>query len=716
MKRFAVICFLLLSFAAEAFSGEMPAGDYSWIPQVSSEHPKLFFTKKDLARIKQNAEGSESAVFTEMKKRIDAIISKPVVFSDPLAASGEANKDHEYGFRAAESALVFIVTKDKQYLEFTKTLLRELVAYYQLRIDNNLNITWYAYSQVNAICAYDWIFNNLSKAERAEIGTALFRTLDNIAWHTPAERPARFRENTSGSKSGCYGPPIIPWYLGLAFLGDEGVDQDRCRKLIREGYDLFQGMAAHRAVTAGKMGGGASPAPNYSFGFYPYADFNFIYTMRSAAGRDISEDMLYVLKYLNYLDWIRLPYNREFGFGDVHHYNCRLPELDINAHIFHVLNIYGEKHPEIIPTAQRLLESFRNRRPDEPFPCLRLIKSFQASKVSASSNASSPHSIYFDTMGQVCMRSGTGDDDTYAMFVSGGISGNHKHFDNNNFILYKKGYRALDTGTRPEPAQHLSHYYCRTVAHNCITIRKPGEQMPEHWGQDALCEKPEPYPNDGGQCSLLGSKLLLHEETPDYVHLSSDATECYIPEKAALVEREFIYVMPDLFIVFDRVESTDAGYPKSWLLHTINEPELTAPGEYREESEGGAMICRSLLPKDAVIEKIGGPGKEFWSDGRNWPLPELIPDDWGYGSRHIVPPPSHPQLGHWRLEIHPGAPAKKDFYLNAIMVGDRNLYDMPGMTVEDSASEAVASFEYNGKRFEIHFDKKSASGAKINVQ
>lgn len=721
MKRAIILlafsALLLLPSAGLKALTALPEKDYSWEASIRKDHPRLFLNKQDIPRIKKNAAGSEKFFFDAMKKRIDPLLNEPIVFKDLLIASGESSKDHEWGTRASESAMLWLITGDRKYLDYTKNLLTELAGYYQFRCDHNLNITWYAFSQICAICAYDWVYNNLDKNERADIGRALFKALDDIAWHNPPRRKPRQRENVSDHMSGCYGPPILSWYLGLAFLGD-GIDDEECRKMLHEGYDLFQKMSVFRAEMAGEKGGGATACATYAFGYYPYADFNFIYTMKSATGIDVSESMTYVLGYLKYLDWIRLPYNREFGFGDVHHYNCMLPERDINAHIFHINNIYSAAHPEILPVAERLLKQFSLYRDIEPFPFLRLLKGASPKTVQgAEAVASMAKSIYFDTMGQVYMRSGTGDDDTYVLFVSGGVPLQHKHYDNNHFIIYKKGWRTVDSGTRPEPGIHLSHYYCRTVAHNCITIRMPGEVMPAYWGGPALCEEQDiPIPNDGGQCEKLGSKLLELTETPDWVYLASDATPCYHPAKASKVVREFIWFCPDLFVVMDRVASKDASYPKTWLWHTIEEPKALGPKEWKEASEGGAMICRTLLPEDAAQELIGGPGKDFWSDGRNWPLPVLCPDDWGYGKRHIVPPETHPQLGHWRLEVAPGKPAEEDIFLHMMLVGDKDLASMPSSTLKREGKAFILSFQYGGKSFTLNFDTEALYGCKIDAK
>ena len=302
------------------------------------------------------------------------------------------------------------------------------------------------------------------------------------------------------------------------------------------------------------------------------------------------------------------------------------------------------------------------------------------------------------------------------MFVSGGIPEQHKHYDNNNFIIFKHGYRALDSGTRPEPGLHLPYYYARTVAHNCVTIYMPGETFNKHWGTPASCEEPSlQHPNDGGQCKILASTLLEHQETEDYVYIASDATESYNADKADLVMREFIWCAPDVFVVFDRVTSDKAEYAKSWLYHTAAEPIMNGSLEFSETSQGGKSICRTLFPKDAVIEKIGGPGKQFWCDGRNWPLPVLTPDDYGYASRGNVPPDEWPLVGQWRVEVKPGKASKADYFMHIIQVGDESLSQLPATKTFETRAKIGVEFVYNGKKFRLSFDKTKNYGCDINV-
>lgn len=678
---------------------------------VRRSHPRMFLTSSDIPSVRENAAGQAKVIYDEMKARIDKYMLTPIVFPDPLAATGEDNDNHEVGFRAADAAMVWLISGDRTYLEHTKTILKALNGYYRLRVDNDLNIHWYIYSQVCALCAYDWIYNDLTKDERTEIGIPLYEVMYDIAWHRSGLRKSRYRENISAPTTGCYGITALPWYISLAFYGD-GIDDAGCQEMFTSGYSFHSRMIAHRSAMAGENGGGANACVGYSFGYYPIADFNFIRTYRSATGVDVSDQMQYVLRYLDYLDWSRLPDEdmegsaRQFGFGDATHSTCRLPYTDINYHMYEIADLFGEKYPECLPRLSGVLSQFTKRRSIDKFPFIRLLQKTRPGG-GASNTDDSRKFVHFDTMGQLYMRSGTGVDDTYAMFVSGGLSEKHKHYDNNNFVLYKHGFRALDSGSRPEPGQHLSHYYARTVAHNCITIRKPAEVFPEYWGSLAPGEVELPVPNDGGQTELLASQVKEIVETADYVYFASDATKSYSSSKVSLVMREFVWCVPDVFVVFDRVKSVSASYPKTWLYHTASEPVIYG-NEFSETSQGGKSICRTLFPADARLEKIGGPGKQFWSDGRNWP----IPADAGNG----VPENTWPLVGQWRMEVTPGIARAEDVFMHIIQVGDESLTSLPATETFETNSEIGAEFIYGGKTWRLAFDRSADYGCNIEVK
>jgi hypothetical protein len=77
---------------------------------------------------------------------------------------------------------------------------------------------------------------------------------------------------------------------------------------------------------------------------------------------------------------------------------------------------------------------------------------------------------------------------------------------------------------------------------------------------------------------------------------------------------------PAALIVYDRITSTDADSKKTWLLHSINEPDVSnsmTTITRIEDGYNGKLVNHTLLPQNAEIVKIGGPGYEFWVDGKN---------------------------------------------------------------------------------------------------
>ena len=669
---------------------------------VRASHPRLFVTKEDIPNIKSAAKTSARNTYWQTKEDVDNLLHGSISFPNPTAENGTEN-----GWiisKVSQVAMLYLITGKKEYLDYTKKFLQKIIEYYRIRIDNNLNADWYVFPQISTLCAYDWIYDALTQDEREKIGKSLYQVMMDIAWHGEGLRPQRIRENTGGYNTGFYGTDALPWYIAITFYND-GIDDARCEKMFQKGLQLNMKMTQFRSELIGKNGGGSTGCVGYALGAYPVADFNFIRSYRAATGIDMSQKLDYVLGYLNFIDWNRLPGNREFGFGDSYHYDCLLPEKEINYHLREIATLYGSS-----PNVQRLLGLFNKKNYTERLPFMPFLQKYPQGTPGASSPGKG--AMYFDGTGEVIMRSGTGADDTYALFVSGGRTSYHKHFDNNHFTIYKRGYRALDTGTRPEPGWHLSHYYARTVAHNCVTIRMPDERMPGYWGGGASTEnKFEPIPNDGGQSSTLGSVLKEMRTTDDYVYLASDATKSYNSKKASLVVREFIYFYPDLFVVFDRVTATDKNYPKTWLIHTINEPVMKGDREFSETSDGGKMICRTLYPANAMLTKIGGSGKDFWSDGRNWPLPKLTPQEYGYNMN--LPPANHPQLGHWRMEVSPPTASKEDLFMHIIQVGDKDLSDLPDTETFETATQIGVKFTYLGKYHTLTFDKTKAYGCRI---
>lgn len=709
MKLLKLTLLAIIVAISASVSAQPKIGDYEWMKQIRTDHPRMFLTAEEIPQIVLTARSFESTTFRFIQRRIDKLIAQPPVFQNELARTGENNNVAQYGYRTAEAAMLWLITKDAKYLDFSKTMMERMIRYYDLRVANDLNINWYAFTVTAMLCAYDWLYNDLTEAERKDFGQRLYNATYNIAWHGGGFRNSRYRENASGHEGGFYGSSVLPWFVGLTFYG-EGISDKECERMLRNGYDKHQLMSAYRASLLGKNGGCSSGTTGYGLGAYPYAEYDFIYTFRSATGIDIAADMGYMIGYLRYMDWCRLPGNKEFGVGDANHANNKLPRF-ITPHIKEIANLFGKSKPEILDWCGTLLTRYNDNgfiSSIMPFMPLLHRYNFEADEVESTPDAKDKQSVYFESLGQIIMRSGVGDNDTYAVFLTERSNNKHQHYDINHFTIYKNGYRALDTGTRPQPGIHLSHYYSRTVAHNCVTIRMPEEEMPKYWGGAAPDEDGDtPIPNDGGQRTPLEGTLLAYEESADYVYIASDATACYHEDKAEQVVREFVWVKPDIFVIYDRVVSDKAEYPKRWLYHTASLPVMNGKTEFSEASQGGKAICRTLLPKGPTLELVGGEGKQFWSDGKNWPISDY--------AKKWIPQDDQPSVGQWRVEVKPKKEAKADHFLHILQVGDESLQSLPKTKCEDGKENVILSFDYAGSTYTLTFDKTKQYGCKIKI-
>jgi heparin/heparan-sulfate lyase len=189
--------------------------------------------------------------------------------------------------------------------------------------------------------------------------------------------------------------------------------------------------------------------------------------------------------------------------------------------------------------------------------------------------------------------------------------------------------------------------------------------------------------------------------TPDFTYIASDATACYHPDKCREAVRQFVHLQPNRFVVFDRVTTVRPGQPVTWILHTAREPAIEGVC-FRADAGDGRLWCRTLLPQAAALRSVGGPGKEFWSDGRNWPLP----DHPGLGGEEIRRPEL---LGGWRVEVSPSGPSTSVRFLHVLeavdaqaatnMVAARLLGggSWTGVEIREAGRTATVNFAQNGE-------------------
>jgi heparin/heparan-sulfate lyase len=170
-------------------------------------------------------------------------------------------------------------------------------------------------------------------------------------------------------------------------------------------------------------------------------------------------------------------------------------------------------------------------------------------------------------------------------------------------------------------------------------------------------------------------KVLAHgfgpdEHTPDYSLLKGDITAAY-SDKVRQVVRSFVFLnlrdeqTPAALIVFDRVVSRDPSFKKYWLLHSMEEPQVSESAvtiDRTEYGQQGRLMLNTLLPEphNREIETIGGPGKEYWVFGKDFA------NDQQPGSLQR----SSMELGSWRIQVSERERATESLFLNVMQVTD----------------------------------------------
>lgn len=362
-----------------------------------------------------------------------------------------------------------------------------------------------------------------------------------------------------------------------------------------------------------------------------------------------------------------------------------------------------------------------------------------------STSAEIPRSYFYRGIGNLVMRDGFGPDSTLIQFNSGPYLSKHQHLDQNHFVIYHKGYLATESGAdyTDTESPHYLNYYRRTIAHNSMLVYQTGEKF--FWAENLWAAA-----NDGGQrmdSSRYWNTVRSREDferTRDlwatgnmeatdiadgsYVYARGNATNAYQPSKMERFTREVAYTPGNnVLVVFDRVRTTDPGLKKVWLLHGVGKPSVVAADKGKDaghggtgysnastftyEDGGGRLRVHTLLPREREVIARGGPGWEFWTpgdefggawgSGKNWPLdpPEggPLPTDpylrkmwktfWGddfekllkSNTRAVVP-------AAWRVEVSPAKPAKEDYFLNVLEIGDKGDARAPAVELVDGSN------------------------------
>lgn len=603
---------------------------------VYAGHPRLFFRDTDMPVIRERIRGDYREEWDIMRTHLEANIL-------PRSPAALAEFPHTKDW-AMPRNVVFVaaVTGDERYVRWAKAWAAALAAAGPVGNDTHFR----GRLQCLAI-AYDWLFPVLAGGEKQVLEDAILAHIER-AWYFAAGAA-----NYVGGHSR-WGNFTLA--AGLLALVTERPELREKLLVLRDhwinGYFPAQGWIAEE--------GGYHMGWAYSAA-YLTASIHFAWSTAT------NECVFFPWQAKIPWFWI---YGRQ---GDDTYPNA--------GDAYTVTDDLNTFHSDLLvlaagvlkdPRARWALRDRTNRFPD----ILYLDKSVVPLAPDAPQDPL-PLSRHFRHAGVVIARDAWDEKTTHLNFTSTPFySSNHLHRDANSFTLHYRGALAVDSGFYDEFGEnvggyggpHWRNYFTRTIAHNAITVFDPAQRM-------TVLGKPAS--NDGGQVfrqDPMGLADLLpgghahldgithYEANEHFTYAVGDATKAYDPDRVRLAQREIVYLRDSgrghpVVIVFDRVESARPEFEKRFLLHTIHQPRVSGKTSV-VENHGGRLTTVTLLPEDARLELVGGPGKQAWVDGKNYL--------WDETSRKLP----ERELAQWRLEVLPGAPRLRDDFLHVLFVDD----------------------------------------------
>jgi hypothetical protein len=325
------------------------------------------------------------------------------------------------------------------------------------------------------------------------------------------------------------------------------------------------------------------------------------------------------------------------------------------------------------------------------------------------------------------MRSGWSANDAFVWVSCGDYFGAHGHDEAGAFQVFRYGILSGSDGTYDAfDSVHWDDYYSQHSVHaNTIAVYQPGESFPttqtlggspsvDDGGQRPLrrlkdgtaCPDPTlaAYLKNKTSCSYYETgnlEVFEHATCHDYV--ACDVTQAYQnpmvttdgnTAKVDQVNRQFVYLRPDLLVVFDRVDALDPTYEKRFILHAIKAP--TIAGSTATIVNGmGKLVAQTLLPASPKMNVL----TNFTVDGTPYP-----------------PTTTDVESGGTRIEVVPTTQEKQDYFLSLLQMTDASDTSPPTATMTQDATTVTANIAYKGATFTLTFAKAGPMGGHITAK
>ncbi len=530
---------------------------------------------------------------------------------------------------------------------------------------------------------YDWCYDAMTEAQKGDLGEAI----NNLMYSSDQPcRPDNIASAWSDINGKSVGQPLIYMSIGCSAIYHE----------FPAAYELMmqkiQGTMAEISKIYGEAGALTDGSTAYTREYYTY----YVELLFQRMGHDITEKYGKQLPLGYKLMYGRLPYGTHLKTGDSwtqvnYAYGAYSNSSDIVSDMGMLQVMFEDPY----------LKHFYQRDNNNESTILGLLarKGYHEAKtpddLPLAFEAKTPRSeIIHKTSWQEGLDS---PQVTAYLNMNNRRSGDHDHAEHGTFQLHYKGPLSISQGNYFGEAwggPHWRNYLTRTISKNGMLAYNPNEVY--MYGAKVA------ETNDGGQ-KMAGNKagngyviadldehmsewnnwtktestyMGPNEMTPAFSFIKGDLTGAYQAAKMDNYKRSMVFAdtfnadYPGVLVVFDRMVTKKATYPKTWLLQAVAEPhvegnKITIVNTETEPNANGKLVNFTLLPEKTEVKTVGGINKYVDYNGKEWPVDG-------------TPTGTNLYQSGWRAEITPVDKNTEDIFLNAMYVADadRNLPDV----------------------------------------
>ncbi len=564
------------------------------LASVPKNHPRLFFTGKRLADVRDWAKAELKPQVDGLRRRCDRVIGQDIVPEPAKPTSGQERVVVMRTTRPpmddmARCALAYVMTGEKTYGEEAK---RRILHFFSWDPKGSTCLWSYdepsMWMMMRGIRAYDWTHDLFSPEERGKIEPVMKERARQFYVHLHDKR--RFHTNPYESHAG-----RMPGFLGEACLCFAH-EWPEAKEWFRYANLLY--MTSYPAW--GGDDGGWAEGPPY-WGAYMGFALHYVAALREATGIDLMRKPFF-RNTPRYALYTATPYHQFAPFGDGQNGSPR--GLGSVMYAF----AYLLKDPRFLWHAEAT-----GRRPGADV----LTMATYDPELKSVNPGSLPSAWHFPAAGLAAFHTALGDkeNDISLVFRSspfGSVS--HGHADQNAFVIEAFGRGLpLATGFYPWYSSPHHHEWTRaTKAVNSVLVNGEGQRR-RKWEAKG--------------------RITGFETGEHFDYVEGEASGAYGGALKGF-RRRILHINPGVFVMLDELTSEEAS-TFQWLLHAVNKVDVDGVSSSLVRNGDAAMTVRHLAPVPLV----------FSQTDRYQPEPEVspkrkpnYPNTW-----HVTVEPKDPQ-------------------------------------------------------------------------